>query len=63
MVFRYDGPGGARLYARRADDLVPRPLDGTEGAEQPFFSPDGASVGSTPRGSCAAWASAAGPRP
>jgi serine/threonine-protein kinase len=49
-VFRYAGPGGPRLYARRVDDLVPRALEGTEDAEQPFFSPDGASVGFVSRG-------------
>jgi hypothetical protein len=50
IVFRHDGPGGARLYARRVDDLVPRPLEGTDEGEQPFFSPDGAWVGFFGRG-------------
>ncbi len=36
--------GGTRLYVRELDDLALRPLSGTEGAKQPFFSPDGAWV-------------------
>lgn len=31
----------ARLYARELNDTAPRALHGTEGASQPFFSPDG----------------------
>jgi serine/threonine-protein kinase len=42
-------PGGApatrRLYLRSFDQLEPRELPGTDGARQPFFSPDGAWVG------------------
>jgi hypothetical protein len=34
-------PGRARLYARRLDDLIVRPISGTDNARQPFFSPDG----------------------
>jgi serine/threonine-protein kinase len=30
-----------RLYVRRIDELAPRPIPGTEGACNPFFSPDG----------------------
>ncbi|HYN05409.1 MAG TPA: protein kinase [Vicinamibacteria bacterium] len=37
--------GQARLYVRTLDNLEPKPLPGTEGAEAPFFSPDGKSVG------------------
>ncbi len=33
-----------RLLLRRLDEFDSRPLAGTEGARQPFFSPDGASV-------------------
>ncbi len=33
--------GTRRLYVRPLDELTARPLPGTEGAEQPFFSPDG----------------------
>jgi serine/threonine-protein kinase len=35
----------SRLYVRSLDAFEPRPLDGTEGASAPFFSPDGRSVG------------------
>jgi hypothetical protein len=42
MVFAAVGADGTeRLYARPADDLEARPLEGTEGGSQPFFSPDG----------------------
>ena len=42
----YVGVSGAlQLYARRVDDIEARPIPGTEGARQPFFSPDGRSVG------------------
>jgi serine/threonine-protein kinase len=41
LVFAAEVADGVRLYARRLDDLVARPLAGTEDAEQPFFSPDG----------------------
>jgi Tol biopolymer transport system component len=34
-----------RLYLRSLDDLVAHPLEGSEGAMWPFFSPDGAWVG------------------
>ena len=37
--------GQARLYVRNLDDLEPKALPGTEGADAPFFSPDGRSVG------------------
>ena len=33
-----------RRYATR-DEVVARPLAGTEGGSGPFFSPDGASIG------------------
>ena len=34
-----------RLYVREVDELEARPLPGTDGAYQPFFSPDGEWVG------------------
>ena len=34
-----------QLYLRSFDELVPRPIDGTEGGCSPFFSPDGQSIG------------------
>ena len=37
--------GAPQLYARRIDQLEAQPIPGTLGARQPFFSPDGASVG------------------
>jgi eukaryotic-like serine/threonine-protein kinase len=37
--------GGTRLWVRDRDDLKPRTLDGTEGADGPFFSPDGRWIG------------------
>ena len=33
--------GGSMLYALRTDQLEARPIPGTEGAFQPYFSPDG----------------------
>jgi serine/threonine-protein kinase len=33
--------GVARPSARRLDDVTPRPIAGTDGARNPFFSPDG----------------------
>ena len=35
----------SRIYVRRLDELEARPLAGTEDAAQPFFSPDGKSIG------------------
>jgi serine/threonine-protein kinase len=40
----YDGPT-ERLYLRRMDSLDTKPLPGTEGASNPFFSPDGTWIG------------------
>jgi Tol biopolymer transport system component len=37
--------GTRRLYARAIDGLVPRALAGTDGASDPFFSPDGRWIG------------------
>ncbi|MCY4662800.1 MAG: hypothetical protein OXF93_23815 [Acidobacteria bacterium] len=37
--------GRARLYVRRLDRFDARAVPGTEGASQPFFSPDGETVG------------------
>ncbi len=42
----YAGVSGTlQLYARRVDEIESRPIPGTEGARQPFFAPDGKSVG------------------
>lgn len=35
------GAGQSQIWLRKIDDFVPRPLPGTEGGENPFFSPDG----------------------
>ena len=37
--------GNRQLYVRTLDSREARPLPGTEGAEGPFFSPDGLSLG------------------
>lgn len=39
------GEGERRVYLRTIDDVVSRPLDGTEDAIWPFFSPDGRWLG------------------
>ena len=41
------GPGGqaAQLWLRRIDSSIPRALQGTRGAFQPFWSPDGSQIG------------------
>ena len=39
-----DGNGTLRLYVRALDTLETRVLAGTEGANEPFFSPDGRSI-------------------
>ena len=36
---------GERLYLRTIDNLEPKPVPGTEGAINPFFSPDAQSIG------------------
>ena len=42
LAYRGRGPDGVdRLFVRHLDALVPTPVAGTEGALQPFFSPDG----------------------
>jgi serine/threonine-protein kinase len=40
-----DSVGRDRLFARTLDDLQLRAIAGTDGAQYPFFSPDGRSVG------------------
>ena len=45
------GPGGgAPIWLRTIDTVEPRMLPGTEGAQQPFWSPDSRSVGFFARG-------------
>ncbi len=46
LVFSAVSPGwGGQLYVRRIDSLSAKPLPGTEGAENPFWSPDSKWVG------------------
>ena len=40
-----DSAGRQQLFKRALDDTVQRPIPGTENALQPFFSPDGRSLG------------------
>ena len=40
-----DSGGSSRLFKRAMGDLSQQPIAGTDGAQQPFFSPDGRSVG------------------
>ena len=40
-----DAAGRAALWVRPLDSLTARPVDGTEGASRPFWSPDGAALG------------------
>ncbi len=41
IVFPAIAADGQRLYVRQLDAWEPRPLKGTEGAQNPIFSPDG----------------------
>ena len=45
LVYAANVAGTHQLYLRSLDDLEARPIDGTEGAYTPFFSPDGEWVG------------------
>jgi serine/threonine-protein kinase len=58
----YIGPAdaGTRLWLRRIDQLDATPIAGTEGASQPFFSPDGKRVGFVKNGTEVRIASLAG---
>jgi serine/threonine protein kinase/Tol biopolymer transport system component len=50
IVFAAQSGGVTRLFERRLDSLDATAIAGTEGARQPFWSPDGASVGFFARG-------------
>jgi serine/threonine-protein kinase len=41
LVYVASGGGSQQLYLREMDELEARPIPGTEGARNPFFSPDG----------------------
>jgi len=45
IVFVASGTGRQRLWLRALDAIEAQPLAGTEGAEYPFWSPDGRSLG------------------
>jgi len=45
VVFEVEGSTGRRLFRRRLDTVGAEPIEGTEGAVQPFLSPDGRWVG------------------
>jgi eukaryotic-like serine/threonine-protein kinase len=45
MVYSGPGDGTSRLWLRRFDQLSATPISGTDGAQSPFFSPDGKRVG------------------
>jgi serine/threonine protein kinase/Tol biopolymer transport system component len=46
LAFTAASPGGpSRLWVRPIDSLAARPLDGTDWAMSPFWSPDGKSIG------------------
>ena len=45
IVFAADRRGTSQLFVRAADDFEIKPIPGTEGARNPFFSPDGKRVG------------------
>jgi serine/threonine-protein kinase len=44
-VYAADHSGSTQLYVRAIDRVEATPIPGTEGADGPFFSPDGQSVG------------------
>jgi hypothetical protein len=45
LVFAASGEGGQRLWQRPLDAVTALLLDGTEGAEYPFWSPDSRAIG------------------
>jgi serine/threonine-protein kinase len=45
FVAQRPGSGSAQLWVRRLDQLQAAPLAGTDGAREPFFSPDGQWIG------------------
>jgi Tol biopolymer transport system component len=45
LVFVASGDGAQRLWHRPLAEVTARPLDGTEGAEYPFWSPDSREIG------------------
>jgi eukaryotic-like serine/threonine-protein kinase len=45
LVLQATGEKGVQLYQRRLEDLHATAIPGTQGADSPFFSPDGAWIG------------------
>ena len=45
LVFSAERNGRVQLYLRRLEQLEATPIAGTEGASNPFFSPNGESIG------------------
>ncbi|MEO8348112.1 MAG: protein kinase, partial [Acidobacteriota bacterium] len=45
LAFAAQSGGQRQLYLRRLDDLESKPIAGTEGGIEPFFSPDGQWIG------------------
>jgi serine/threonine-protein kinase len=45
LVFVGENEGHRRLYLRNRDRIEPKPVEGTDGASSPFFSPDGKWLG------------------
>jgi eukaryotic-like serine/threonine-protein kinase len=45
IVYMGRGEGTTRLWVKDADQLASTPLQGTDGASSPFFSPDGRQLG------------------
>jgi serine/threonine-protein kinase len=61
LVFRSPLTGPSQLYLKRRDEVVARPLAGTEGGSGPFFSPDGAWIGFVANGQLRRIPSTGGP--
>ena len=61
IVYHGQQGGVEQLFARRMNDLVAKPLPGTERATNPFFSPDGGRVGFTVTGQLKTVALSGGP--
>src|SRR5688572_5091941 len=61
LVFRSPLTGPGQLYVKRRDEVVARPLAGTEGGSGPFFSPDGAWIGFVANGQLRRIPSTGGP--